>query len=56
MNTGVVIINTNTTDTSYSLGSVQFCTVYNASVAAFSLEQNGDTMNIIKKTPGGECD
>ena len=56
MNTGVVIINTNTTETSYPLSSVQYCTFYNASVTAFSPEQNGDTMDIIKKTPGGEWD
>ena len=36
INTGVVIINTTTTDTSYSLGLVQFCTSYKASVTAFS--------------------
>ena len=56
MNTGVVIINTTTTDTSYLLGLVQFCTLYSASVAAFSLEQKGDTIDIIEETPGGECD
>ena len=55
-NTGVVIINTTTTGTSYPLSSVQFCTVYNASVTAFSLELKGDTMDIMTKTPGGECD
>ena len=56
MNTSVVIINTTTTDTSYLLSSVQFCTFYNASVIAFSLEQKGDTMSIMEETPGGECD
>ena len=56
MNTGVMIINTTTTDNSYPLGLVLFCTFYNASVAAFSLDQKGDTMSIIKGTPGGECD
>ena len=57
MNTGVVTINTTTTDNSYPLSSVlQFCTFYNASVTAFSLEQKGATMGIIKKTPGSECD
>ena len=55
MNTGVVIINTNTTDTSYLLGSIPFCTFYNASVTALSLEQKGDTMGIMRNTPGGGC-
>ena len=55
MNTSVVIINTTTTETSYSLSSIQFCTFYTASVTAFSLEQKGDAMGIIKGTPGGEC-
>ena len=56
MNTGVVTINTTTTNSWYPLGLVQFCTFYGASVTAFSLEQKGDTVGIIKKTPGGECD
>ena len=56
MNTGVVIINTTTTETSYPLSSVQLCTYYNASVIAFSLEQKGDTMSIMEETPGSECD
>ena len=55
MNTGVVIINTNTTETSYSLSSVLICTFYNARVTAFSLELNGDTMSIMERIPGGEC-
>ena len=58
MNTGVVIINTTTTDTSYPplIGLVQFCTLYRASVTASSLEQKGDTVAIMEETPGGECD
>ena len=56
MNTGVVIINTNTTDTSYLLGLVQFCTFYTASVTALSLEQKGDTMSIMERIPEGDCD
>ena len=55
MNTGVVIINTTTTDTSYPLSSAQHCTFYNASVTALSLEQKGDTMGVMEGTPGGEC-
>ena len=56
MNTGVVIINTNTTETSYPLGSLLLCTFYNACVTAFSLEQKGDTTSIMGRIPGGECD
>ena len=56
MNTGVVIINTTTTDTNYPLGSLPFCTFYNASVTAFSLDQKGDTMGVMEETPGGEFD
>ena len=55
MNTGVVIINNTTTETSYPLGSLPFCTFYNASVTAFLLEQKGDTMSIMEETPGSEC-
>ena len=32
MNTGVVIINTTTTDTSYPLGPLEFCVYYTANV------------------------
>ena len=56
MNTSVVIINNTTTETSYLLSSVQHCAFYGVSVTAFSLEQKGDTIGIIKKTPGSECD
>ena len=56
MNTGVVIINTNTTETSSPIELVQHCTLYNASVTAFSLEHKGDTVDIRDKTPGSECD
>ena len=54
MNTGVLIINTTTTDTSYLLNSVLFCTFYNVSVTAFSLDHKGNTVITIDKTPGGE--
>ena len=54
MNANVVIINTTTTDTSYPLSSVLFCTFYTASVTAFSLEHKGNTVITIDKTPGGE--
>ena len=54
MNTGVVIINTTTTDTSYPLSSLQLCTLYSASVAAVSPEYSGDTVVIVGKTHGGD--
>ena len=56
MNTDVVIINTTTTETSYPLSSVQHCTLYRASVTAFSLEQKGDTTTIMGEISGSECD
>ena len=54
MNTGVVIINTTTTDTSYPLSSVQLCTYYNASVTAFSQDHSSDAETVIKRIPGGK--
>ena len=54
MNTGVVIINTTTTDTSYPLSSVQLCTYYNASVTAFSNDQSSDAETVSKRVPGGK--
>ena len=56
MNTGVVIINTTTTDTSYPLGSVQFCTLFKVSVTAFSHDQSGENAFFMERTPGSECD
>ena len=53
MNTGVVIINTTTTDTSYVLGSVQLCTTYTASVRAFSQHYTSDSAVTVDRTPGG---
>ena len=53
MNTGVVIINNTTTDTSYPLSSVQLRT-YNASVTAFSHDQCSDAETISKRIPGGK--
>ena len=55
MNTGVVIINTTTTDNNHLVSSIQYCTFYNASVGAFSFEHTGDTVSITDKTPGGKC-
>ena len=51
MNTGVVIINTTTTDTSYSLGSIQYCTFYNASVTPMLQGCTGDSEVIIDRAP-----
>ena len=52
MNTGVVIINiTTTTDTSYVLGSIQYCTFYNASVTPMLQGCTGDSEVIIDRTP-----
>ena len=53
MNTGVVIINTTTTDTSYPLGLIQFCTTYTASVTSTSQHYTGDSAVILERTPGG---
>ena len=53
MNTGAVIINTTTTETSYPLSSVQHCTSYTAEVTGFSQGQNGGTENITERAPGG---
>ena len=54
MNTGVVIINTNTTGTSFSLGLVRFCTLYRANVTAFSQNQSSDVETVIERIPGGK--
>ena len=54
MNTGVVIINTTTTDTSYSLGSTQFCLDYRVYVVAFSSQYRGGSTIIEERTPGSE--
>ena len=53
MNTGVVIINTTTTNTSYPLGLIQLCTTYTASVTSTSQDYTGDSAVIIERTPGG---
>ena len=54
MNTGVVIINTTTTDTSYPLGSIQFCTTYTASVISTSQDYTSDSVAITDRVPGGK--
>ena len=53
MNTGVVIINTTTTDTSYPLVSIQLCTTYTASVTSTSQDYTSDSAVTIDRTPGG---
>ena len=54
MNTGVVIINTNTTDNSYPIGSTQFCLEYRVWVIAFSSQYHGGSTFIEERTPGSE--
>ena len=53
MNTGVVIINTTTTDTSYVLSSLQPCTLYTASITPISQVYTGGDM-VIVRAPGGK--
>ena len=53
MNTGVVIINTTITETSYTVGSLTKCAFYTARVAAASLHQSGDAEFIKQRIPGG---
>lgn len=54
-NTGVVIINTTTAMTNYLvIGSLQYCTVYTASVTPFLQGHKGNIEVIAAKTPGGE--
>ena len=55
MNTGVVIIDTNTTDTSYTIPSVQYCIKYRAGVTPFAQDQRGETKILVERIPGGEC-
>ena len=52
-NTGVVIINTTTTVTSYPLGPIQLCTTYTASVTSTSQHYTSDSAVIICRVPGG---
>ena len=54
VNTGEVIINTNTTETSYPIGSTQFCLEYRVCVVAFSSQYHGDSTFIEERTPGSE--
>ena len=52
MNTGVMIINTTTTDTSHPI-DLQNCSSYKASVAAVSRDYKGDAEVVMVRTPGG---
>ena len=54
MNTGVVIVNTTTTETSYTVGSTQFCLEYRVCVVAFSSQYRGGNTFIKERTPGSE--
>ena len=56
VNIGQVIINTTTTGTSYPIDSPNYCTHYNASVTAFSVDltSKGDTVDTADKTPGSK--
>ena len=55
MNTGVVIINTTTTSTSYTVGSsVPLCAVYGANVTALLGEHKIDEVAHMQKTEGSK--
>ena len=54
MNTGVVIINTTTTDTTHAIIYPQLCVDYAVCVAAFSPEYRGRSVFIMKRTPGSK--
>ena len=54
MNTGVVIINTTTTDTTHAIIYPQLCVDYAVCVAAFSPEYRGSSVFIMKRTPGSK--
>ena len=55
INTGVVIINTTTTDNSYTVGSsVPLCTVYSANVTALLGEHRGGDVALIERTVGSK--
>ena len=53
-NTGVVIINTTTTDTTHAIIYPQLCVDYAVCVAAFSPEYRGRSVFIRKRTPGSK--
>ena len=58
MNTGVVIINTTTTATSYQIGIIaKPCTNYSATVTTFSSEYTGPgiSTSTVGSSQGGEC-
>ena len=52
MSTDAVIINTTTTNTSYSIIDAAFCTLYTSTVIASSLEGRSNSATISEKTPG----
>ena len=54
MNTGVVIINTTTTDTTHAIIYPQLCVDYAVCVAAFSPEYRGRSVFTTDRTPGSK--
>ena len=52
-NTGVMIVNATTADTSYTFSPLKKCVFYTASVVAASLHQSGDAEFIKQRIPGG---
>ena len=53
MDTGVVITNSTTTDTSYTLGSIQYCVNYTANVAVLHTSATVPLLTMAR-TPGSE--
>ena len=53
MNTGVVIINTTTTDTSYLLGPLEFCVNYTGNVTVLNTSATVPALTMAR-TPGGK--
>ena len=54
MNTGQVIVNETTKNTSCPLPDLQFCQYYTANVTAFSSEQQSASVEAGLRTPGGK--
>ena len=54
MITSQVIVNTTTTDTSYTLPQLTPCQEYMANVTASSSEYQGESVVIVQRSPGGE--
>ena len=54
-NTGQEIVSNTTTNTNYTLPTLQPCQHYTANVAAFSSEHHSDSVVTGQRAPGGEC-